>query len=82
VYVDSGSLRCLHMRGKKCDVQKHNINAVYQMTEIINLCLCINGHEMWQTFIFVNFFSVALFLLVSELYQLKLFLRGSQKQIK
>lgn len=52
------------------------------MTEIINLCLCINGHEMWQTFIFVNFFSVALFLLVSELYQLKLFLRGSQKQIK
>lgn len=80
MYVDSGSLRCLHRRGKKCDVQKHSISAVYQMTEIV-LSLC--GHECGKSvFIVVDFISVALFLLVSELSQLQLFLRGSQKQIK
>lgn len=68
MYVDSGSLRCLHMRGKKCDVQKHNINAVYQMTEIINLCLCVNGHEMWQTFLFllISFQLLCFYLLVNS----------------
>lgn len=68
MYVDSGSLRCLHMRGKKCDVQKHNINVVYQMTEIINLCLCVNGHEMWQTFLFllISFQLLCFYLLVNS----------------
>lgn len=56
------------MRGKKCDVQKHNINVVYQMTEIINLCLCVNGHEMWQTFLFllISFQLLCFYLLVNS----------------
>lgn len=81
MYVDSGSLRCLHRRGKKCDVQKHSINAVYQMTETV-LSVSMDMRCGKSVFIVVNFTSVALFSLVSELSQLQLFLRGSQKQIK